>query len=759
MVVLTSGSTGNSKAVVLTHENLLSSMASKADVHQLTAADVSMNWISFDHVAAMLEVHLLSLYVGATQLHAQSETILADPLLFLRLIDQFRVSMTFSPNFLLGQINVAVQRDWPDNGAGHTIGVDLSCLRHIISGGEANVVETGRRFLDLLAPYGLSRDVLWPAFGMTETCAGLIYSREFPEIDVGREFASVGAPIKGLEIRTVGESRALLGAGQIGELQLKGPMIFNRYHNNEDATRAAFTEDGWFRTGDLGEIDNGRLTLVGRKKDSIVISGVNYLSHELETTLEQLDGIERSFVVAFATRSKGADTEELVITFAVTFPMTVEDRLYQLIVAVRNTTVMLWGFRPALVLPLPKSAFQKTSLGKIQRSIMRKRIERGDFAADNIRVTRLMERQLGAYSAPDGQLEHEVVAVFGEMFGLDAERLSATANFFDLGGTSLEILKLTRTLEQRFRLRFTLTTVLQDPTPRRLAAYIGSEAGSKIRVYDPIVPMQISGDKTPLFCIHPGNGGILVYVNLAKYFVNERPFYALRPRGFDEGETCFETFEEMERAYVEAICKYQPRGPYAILGYSFGGPIAFEIAKALRAGGEKVAFLGCIDGPPLVANQWSDVAGQVVCFASLLNLITREQAEQAIKQFRTGALNGALPEIIMAMASRDRVAELGLDVEKFSTWTRVVVSLFYVCAQHETSGMVDEMTVFYGDDTAGGEEWFKSIRDWSTFVGRPRYISVAGDHATLMSPRRVADFQAVLRAEINEAFLKEGITK
>jgi acyl-CoA synthetase (AMP-forming)/AMP-acid ligase II len=152
ILMLTSGSTGNSKAVALTNANVLASMAGKNKRQLLTASDITLNWISFDHVAALLEAHLLPLSVGATQLHVESAAILADPMLFLRLIDQFRISMTFSPNFLFGQINAELQRAVTRVDSNEQrLTFDLSCVRHIISGGEANAVETCRRFLDLLA--------------------------------------------------------------------------------------------------------------------------------------------------------------------------------------------------------------------------------------------------------------------------------------------------------------------------------------------------------------------------------------------------------------------------------------------------------------------------------------------------------------------------------------------------------------------------------------------------------------------------------
>ena len=199
LLMLTSGSTGRAKAVELTHGNLLASLAGRAARQQLSAADTMFNWIAFDHVAALLESHMIAAYLGASQIHTEPATVLAHPLLFLRIIQRYQVTIAFAPNFLLGQINAALLGTGGQGGATKAVSFDLSCLRRIVTGGEANVVATGRRFLELLAPHGLSPDALWPAFGMTETCAACVYSHEFPAVDAEREFAAVGMPVEGLE--------------------------------------------------------------------------------------------------------------------------------------------------------------------------------------------------------------------------------------------------------------------------------------------------------------------------------------------------------------------------------------------------------------------------------------------------------------------------------------------------------------------------------------------------------------------------------
>src|SRR5262249_19053393 len=148
-----------------------------------------------------------------------------------------------------------------------------------------------------------------------------------------------------------------------------------------------------------------------------------------------------------------------------------------------------------------------------------------------------------------------------------------------------------------------VASILQAPSVRLLARRLtgGAQAG-----YDPLVRLQHTGDGVPLFCVHPGLGEGLVFVNLAKYLVNERPFFALRARGFGPGEKPFGSFAEMVDAYATAIRRVQPHGPYAVAGYSYGGAVAFEIAKALEAQGEPVPFVGIFNLPPHISGRMNE---------------------------------------------------------------------------------------------------------------------------------------------------------
>ncbi|MFE6779431.1 alpha/beta fold hydrolase [Streptomyces sp. NPDC057702] len=839
LLVLTSGSTGRSKAVRLTHANLLAAMAGKAERQRLTSADRTLNWISFDHVAALLEAHLLPLAVGAEQFHVASARVLGDPPEFLRLLSRHRVTMTFTPNFLLGLLNAphapathepatdAPATDRPPAIAPPTAGapdvghpaerLDLRALRHIVSGGEANVRSTGEAFLVRHAPYGLRGDALWPAFGMTETCAGSVYSRGFPEVDAGREFASLGRPVRGLRVRIADTRGRVCPAGEVGELQLRGPMITDGYHRDPAATARAFTPDGWFRSGDLGRIDGlpdgapsvltgeadadaargvgdvdapsdgrgagaasasgggaarsdpagvargaareaaaGRLVLVGRAKDSVIVNGVNYFSHDIETAVGRLAGVARGHVAAFPIRRAGHDTEELVVAVQPEPAASGGPALHRLLTAVRATVVAHWGFRPAHVLPLPARAFPRTSLGKTLRQRMRERLEAGAYDTVIAEVAALAERQLGGHVPPRGPTERALAAIYAELF--ERDRVSATASFFDLGGTSLDILRLRRRVAATLAVAdLPVITVLTAPTVRQLAARLeaGPLAGAAPAAYDPVVALQSGGAKTPLFCVHPGVGEVLVFVNLARYFADDRPFYALRARGFDAGEEPFASFAEMVETYVAAIRARQPHGPYAVAGYSYGGAVAFEIAKRLEALGERVDFVGSLNLPPHIKYRMDqlDLVETATNLALFLDLIDQRRARELPAALRALPAERRLAHLLEQAPAR-RLRELDLDLPGFTAWARLASGLTALGRDYQPRGTVRAMTVFYATPLRGTKaDWLAhELRRWDEHTrSKNRYIEVPGEHYTMLGPAHVATFQAILRGELDRA--------
>jgi thioesterase domain-containing protein len=273
------------------------------------------------------------------------------------------------------------------------------------------------------------------------------------------------------------------------------------------------------------------------------------------------------------------------------------------------------------------------------------------------------------------------------------------------------------------------------------------------RGYAPLAPLQVKGRKTPLFCVHGETGEVLGFLRLASYFADDRPFYALRAPGFNEGEECFATFEEMVRTYTDAICWRQPDGPYALAGYSYGAPVAFEIAKVLESRGKRVAFVGIIDMPPWFKYAF-DAADCAVKLALLLALIDGRQAEEVPDRLRWAQCAEDLCAYLLKIARPERVAKLDLDLPRFKAWTAVAQSLLRACSSYVPSGTVESATVFYAHPLRGTkQDWLTNqLRRWDAFARMPnRYVDVPGEHHTLMGAKHVPKFQAALKNEINRA--------
>jgi len=370
VMMLTSGSTGKPKGVLLSHRNLLSQ--TMASVHQngFTREDINLNWIPIDHVAGLIYFHIRAVYLAQQEIHLPFQLFLQKPLIWLDLIERFQVTITFGPNFAYGLINdhteTIKQRHW-----------DLSSIKFFLNGAETIVAKTARRFLQLLAPHQLAHTALRPSWGMAEVSSGVTFSDNF-SLDSTTDddlFVEVGAPIPGVDLRIVDEQNQVIEEGQIGLLQVKGLTVMSGYYQNPPANQEAFTEDGWFNTGDLGFIREGRLTITGRQKDIIIICGNNYYCHDIEAAVEEIEGVHVSYTAACAIRKTGSNTDQLAIFFSAT---EANDKK-QLIHQIREIVIKKIGLNPDYLIPVKQEIIPKTAIGKIQRQQLKKRFEDGEF--------------------------------------------------------------------------------------------------------------------------------------------------------------------------------------------------------------------------------------------------------------------------------------------------------------------------------------------------------------------------------------------
>lgn len=370
LVMLTSGSTDVPKAVALSHRNLCSRAAATVQMNGFSKQDVSLSWVPMDHVASLIYFHLRDVYTGCRQVQVQTGYILEEPLNWLDLLERYEVTVTFGPNFAYGLVNERLAQSRGKRW-------DLSKVRQVLNGGESIVARTARRFLAQLAEHGLRADAMRPAWGMSETSSGVVYGEGFglassTDQDV---YVEVGRPIPGLSLRIVGAGGELCAEGEVGQLQVKGTTVTSGYENNEAANREAFTEDGWFKTGDLGCVRQGRLTIVGRSKDVIIFNGVHYPSHRIEAEVEAVAGVEPSHAAACEVRA--ANGTKVAVFFST--DGRVEKRREEWSAEIRGRVARQVGLPVDYVIELKKEEMPRTSLGKIQRTELKRRFEGGDF--------------------------------------------------------------------------------------------------------------------------------------------------------------------------------------------------------------------------------------------------------------------------------------------------------------------------------------------------------------------------------------------
>lgn len=755
VLMLTSGSTGNAKAVCLRHGQLITAMQGKSQHHDVTGKDIFLNYIGLDHVANFSQIHLHAIYLSAEQIHIQASDLMVAPLRFLNIIQDHRVTYSFSPNFFLASLIRALEEQKAQT-------FDLSSLKVLASGGEANPVETCSTLTALFKRYGAPDNFLSPGFGMTETCAGSIHAKNCPTYDQEKklDFASLGSPMHGIEMRVATAENELVVPGQVGELQLAGPVVFKEYYNNEQATKEAFTADGWFKTGDRGFVDSElQLRLAGREKETVIVNGVKYSPNELETALEEasIPGVVPSYTVVFAHRPQGSATETIVVVYLPSFDL--EDTKAYTVVSdeVAKISVNFCGVRPYEIVPVGKENLPKSSLGKISRIKVRTDYETGVFAEFRVKNAKaISDYRVSQRTAPSTPTEKVIANLISELFATEEKELGVDSSLFDLGIDSIALIKFLFQLQHKLGLEDTisLSLALTSPTIGGMAKALDNLGQEKGQPYNPVVPLQAAGDKTPLWLVHPGVGEILVFLNLAKTFT-DRPVYALRARGFNAGDEVFGSLEEVIDTYYTAIKRQQPKGPYAIAGYSFGAMLVFEVIKRLEENGDEVKFFGSFNLPPHIKDRMRqlDFIEVVSHLSYFLGLMTEEHSVKVGPMLHQYNRQQVL-DYIIELAPPQRLVELGMDQVKLEKWASVASALQNLAIDYEPTGCCSSIDVFVAIPLAGvaknKQDWIDNkLSKWKDFSwSEPRFHDVDGAHYTMMGQEHVNSFQKNLKSAL-----------
>ena len=335
-ILYTSGTTGRSKGAMLSHRNLASNALTLVSLWGFTRHDVLLHALPIYHVHGLFVACHCALLSGSRILWLAK----FDASEVLHLLPRATVMMGV-PTFYT---RLLAEREF---SADHCQNV-----RVFISGSAPLLPDTFAAFADRTGHLILER------YGMTET--GMNTSNP---LDGPRRCGSVGPALPGVDLRVVREDGSRCEPGVVGAIEVHGPNVFRGYWDMQERNEQEFTPDGYFRTGDLGEmLEDGYLRIVGRAKDVIITGGLNVYPREIETRIDAMPGVLESAVIGIPDPDFG---EAVVAVVVAKQGYCVDPR--EVIAALREDIA---GFKVPKLVHLV-SELPRNAMGKVQKSALR----------------------------------------------------------------------------------------------------------------------------------------------------------------------------------------------------------------------------------------------------------------------------------------------------------------------------------------------------------------------------------------------------
>jgi fatty-acyl-CoA synthase len=382
LLQLTSGSTGSPKAVRISHRNFVSNAEAMFNGAQVDAdTDVIVCWLPLFHDMGMTGFLTVPMYFATELVKVTPMDFLRDTLLWAKLIDKYKGTMTAAPNFAYTLFAKRLRRQAV---AGQ---FDLSTLRWALSGSEPVEPADVEDLIDAGRPFGLRPEAILPAYGMAETTVAVSFTEcgaglVVDEVDANllavlhravpatrgktRRLATLGRLLEGLEARIVDEDGGVLPARGVGVIQVRGESVTQGYTTVAGFV-AAQDEQGWYDTGDLGYFtENGHLVVCGRVKDLIIMAGRKIYPTDIERAAARVSGVRPGCAVAVRLDAGHSRETFAVAVESVAWEESAEVRRIERQVA--HEVVAEVDVRPRNVVVLKPGMIPKTPSGKLRRA-------------------------------------------------------------------------------------------------------------------------------------------------------------------------------------------------------------------------------------------------------------------------------------------------------------------------------------------------------------------------------------------------------
>ena len=546
-IIYTSGSTGKPKGVQVAHCNVINLIYSMAVEPGISAKDkiFALTTIAFD--AMVMEIYLPLLF-GACIVIVDEDTRRDGQLLLKKAIKDKITVMWGTPSIW----QILLDSGW----------VTPLNIKALI-GGEPVPLPLAHQLLSRCSE-------LWNIYGPTETTVCCILT----QISINDNPITIGKPIANTQIYLLDPKGRPVNYGEIGEIVIAGAGVSLGYVNRSELNNERFVPNSFqnkpghkmYRSGDLGKLlPNGDLQCLGRIDQQVKVRGYRIELGEIEHTLMSIGGIKSAVVVV--------KTDILVAYVIVDFEFTNE-----------LDQIRLW--RNELSLQLP--AFMVPDVYHILETMP-------TTANDKIDRKALLDYKPNSesteeFTGPRTDEEKLVALIWKEC--LNIENINIFSNFFEMGGHSIKAVKVMMEIEKKTGKKIPLSSLFQHSTVEKFAKLLTLENEISSEY---LVPLKPKGSKPPLFIVHGAGLNILNFAHVINHFDEDQPVYGFQGIGPNGYDNWFESIEAMAATYIESIVKINPNGPYALAGFSFGGVVAFEMARQLKDQGKTISIIALLD--------------------------------------------------------------------------------------------------------------------------------------------------------------------
>lgn len=576
-LMYTSGSTGIRKGVAIPHY-AINRLIFNTNYIQLDEKDnvAQVSNPAFD--AATFEI-LGALLQGGKLVIIERDTLLS-PFQLSQCLQKHQISVLFLTTALFNQFASLCPEIFQS-------------LKYLLFGGEA----VDPKWVKIVLEKGCPQQLIH-VYGPTENTTFSTFSlvKKVPDEAIT---IPIGRPISNTQVYLLDDYLQPVPIGVKGEIYLGGDGLAEGYFNRFELTKSKFIYNPFsstlakniakiiYKTGDFARyLPDGNLEFLGRVDQQVKIRGYRIELGEIQAILAQHPTVDNAVVVS---------QEDQYLVAYICFRKGKET-------SIEEIQSFLGEKLPSYMLPSAWEILSELPLtpnGKIDRRAL-------PPISLNSQVSAIVDE------SPKDELEQKLKQIWENI--LEKSPIHRNDNFFDIGGNSILAVRLLYQIKKVFKKELSLGIIFQNPTIRQLRNILCQNLELSSNKY--LIPIQHKGNKPPLFAIHTH---LHAYHNLVPYLGEEQPIYGLANSNMIEEVIIYKiNVEILASNYIEEMKLIQATGPYYLMGSSFGGTIAFEMAQQLVKQGETVAWLALLDSvahgslKPLLfqnrlANHWQEI--------------------------------------------------------------------------------------------------------------------------------------------------------